>query len=169
MIDPIDVELVPPFLSALGVVRAYQEIPDLDTIWKTPYPVITNYRKWIARTDLKAFGGGTITLQQHGLGRISSGYRDEIMEGRKRSPHMFGFAIDTIVGFLFDKAIEYAIEARPYFSRIGLYPDNGFIHTDQANRAWLKKYSGRRYWIKKGGVYQSFDDFDLMIDYARGL
>lgn len=162
-------ELLPPNLAKLGLKRATEpDVPDLITIWKTPYPVLTRYKLLCKDLGIQPFAGGT--YEQQGpctkTGYITSGYRDDILNCRINSPHRFALAIDVIVGET-EKQIAVARRAQIYFPRIGLYPGNGFIHLDLASEAWMKRYHGRRFWVRIKGVYTSFDIFEAAIDFVK--
>ena len=161
--------LIPPNLAALGVKRQGNgKLADLATIWDTPYPVITNYKLWCDDMGWEPFAGGTRHRQgPYGMpGFLLSGYRDAILEGRMHSPHRYAFALDSAVPT--DLQADAAVKGDKRFARIGLYPDNGFIHLDLAPQCWIDKYGGARYWVRKNGVYTSFDSLDDTIDFAGG-
>lgn len=163
------IELLPPNLAKLGLKRATEpDIPDLVTIWKTPYPVLTRYKYLCGVAGIQPFAGGTYEQQgpSSRIGYITSGYRDGIINCRINSPHLFALAIDVFVGPI-EKQISFAKKAQKYFPRIGLYPDNKFIHLDLSSEAWMKKYRGRRFWVRLNNVYTSFDILDAAIDFAR--
>lgn len=162
--------LVPPNLAALGVKRQGDgKVADLSTIWDTPYPLLTNYQKLMRRLLWQAYAGGTRQMQgpSHVQGFITSGYRDDIIEGRGSSPHLFAIALDIAAGGVRDqvRAARFAVE---YFNRIGFYPENGFIHVDLATPAWMQRYGGRLFWVRKGGKYTSFDDLGEAILFTEG-
>ncbi len=161
--------LCPPNLRALGWRRQQSPEADLLTIWSIPeYPVIGNYKKLCADTRLAPFGGGTIEQQGEAAGKITSGYRDEILDGNNISPHHFGFAIDIAVGDLAEQ-IRIALASRPYFTRVGLYPDSGFIHVDMAPRVWIEHHNKAWAWVKHNGIYRSFDSWPGAIAFAESL
>jgi hypothetical protein len=166
----IEVELIPPNLADFGLKQATMPgIADLITIWRTPYPVLTRYEIFCEKLGIEPFAGGTYQLQGHPnkVGYITSGYRDDIIEGRNNSPHRFALAIDVIIGGI-EQQVQAAFVASQLFPRIGLYPHNGFLHLDLANSAWMKKYGGRRYWVRdKLGHYFSFDDLQNAIECAQ--
>ena len=160
---------IPPNLARLGVKRRVNAPkPDIETIWITPYPVISRYNTMMMRLGLALFGGGTRKRQGSGRGRITSGYRTSI--GARNSAHKFGIAIDIWIGDI-EQQIKAAYSARMLFSRIGIYVHEGIVHVDLASNRWMKKYNGRRYWVAelKNGkrIYTNFDDFDSMIKYSR--
>lgn len=162
-----DILLLPPNLADLGVRRATPaNIPDLITVWKTPYPVISGYLALCRDLGWAPFAGGTYDHQgvAEGPGYVTSGYRD--VPTRKDSPHLFAIALDVAVGNT-ECQIEAARAALRHFTRVGLYPGKGFIHLDLAPMAWMKAYSGKRFWVCKAGIYTSFDDFDRMIAFAQ--
>lgn len=163
----LDVQLVPPNLAAMGVKRQVASPKaDLLTIWQSPYPVITRYKMWCEAVNLKPFGGGEIHAQKNDVGLITSGFRDVLVEGRAESPHLYALAIDVAVGDLF-RQVGVAPAALGFFSRIGLYPDNGFIHLDLVPQSWMDKFKKKRFWYRKDGDYQSFDSWpEMMTDLA---
>lgn len=164
------IELLPPNLAKLGLKRATEaDIPDLITIWKTPYPVLTRYKILCKDLRMQPFAGGTYEKQGLSVrpGYITSGYRDSIIEGRKNSPHQFALAIDVAIGDC-EHQIQAAFFAAPLFPRIGFYPHNGFMHFDLASEAWMRKYSGRQYWVRnKAGIYSSFDILEDAVKYLK--
>ena len=151
--------LVPPNLAALGVPRQTPDgTADLETIWRTPYPVIGNYEKFCRDAALAAFGGGTRQKQGARIpGYITSGYRDATIDNNTLSPHKFAFALDIIIGPL-QAQLRCAEIAKRYFSRIGLYPEQGFIHVDLAPDNWVEQYGKAWSWVKTDGVYHTFNN-----------
>lgn len=170
--------LCPPNLMAMGVKRKDhlqpserigQRDPDIQTIWGIPeYPVITQYKKLCADTGLSPFGGGTMEEQGTEPGRITSGYRDEVIDDNELSPHFFGFAIDVFVGGPAEQ-IKVALAAGHYFSRVGLYPDDLFVHLDLAPKVWVQRYGKAWAWVKHNGVYLAQNSHEAAITYVRGL
>jgi hypothetical protein len=161
-----DITLVPPNLAALGVRRRVESVADLLTIWDSPYPVITNYGRFCRAAGITPFNGGTHDAQgPMGPGYITSGYRDAALEGRHNSPHRFALAIDVAIGDAVAqvRAAEYAIQ---FFTRVGFYPDNGFLHLDLCPVAWMTRYGGRRFWVRRSGTYTSFDTFEAAVDFT---
>jgi hypothetical protein len=161
-----DITLRPPNLAAMGVRRQTQPEADLSTVWATPYPVITNYLRLCDVIKITPFNGGTRHDQgPMGPGYITSGYRDRIIEGRRHSPHLLGLAIDVAIGDV--GAQEHATKiAMNFFTRVGLYPDNGFLHLDLCPMAWMNRFGGRRHWVRRAGVYTSFDTLSAAITFA---
>ncbi len=160
-----NIELLPIKLSAMGVPRAVASPkPDLITVYKTPYPVLTYFKKFCAVAGIPAFAGGTWQEQgPPGIGYINSGYRVKI--GAKNSDHKFALGIDPIIGDL-DEQIRMAVIANNYFTRIGIYPDMGILHLSLAPLCWIKHYKAKRFWVKIGKVYTSFDHLDKAIAFA---
>lgn len=157
----MNIELIPPNLAKLGVQRMTPGgEADLETIWMTPYPVITNYLKLCKDVDiLKPFGGGRRIRQiRNKYGYITSGYRDKILYGNSFSAHLFGFALDIFVGNV-EQQILVGKKALNYYSRIGLYPDSNFIHVDLAPEIWIKKYNKAPFWVIKIDSSKSFNNF----------
>jgi hypothetical protein len=143
--------LIPPNLSALGIKRAVgtdkDGPPDLETVWKTPYPVLTNYETMCLEAQIKAYAGGTRERQgpSWAEGYISSGFRELL--GADDTPHKFGLAIDVvIIGLL--REIEVARIAVKYFMRVGIYPDDNIMHFDLAPVIWQICYKGTPFWVK---------------------
>lgn len=162
-------ELLPPNLARLGLPRATEpDVPDLITVWKTPYPVLTRYGLLCKDLRIQPFAGGTYERQgpRTKPGYITSGYRDGILNCRINSPHRFALAIDVAIGPI-EIQIAVAQRAQAYFPRIGLYPSNGFIHLDLASEAWMKRYHGRRFWVRVQGAYTSFDILEAAIDFVK--
>ncbi len=152
MTDITSTQLLIPNLATMGVRRMTEDgQADLETIWRTPYPVIRNYRKLMRLMRLPLFGGGTIQnqrMRQNGF--ITSGYRDEIVGGNKTSPHRFAIALDFIaVGAQLQ--IDIATEAVNYglFRRVGFYPVRGFMHVDIAPHNWIRRYNKCWYWVNR--------------------
>lgn len=162
-------ELLPPNLAKLGLPKATEpDVPDLTTIWKTPYPVLTRYKLLCKDLGIQQFAGGTYEQQGPPTkpGYITSGYRDGVINCRVNSPHRFALAVDVIVGQI-EQQIKAARRAQAYFPRIGLYPGNSFIHLDLASEAWMKRYRGRRFWVRMRGIYTSFDILEAAIDFVK--
>lgn len=161
-----DFELRPPNLAALGVKRRGDgRIPDLQTIWVGPYPVLTRYGRWCKKLGWAPFGGGDMHNLGTGAGFPTSGYRDKIIEGRENSPHLYAIALDCFVPAQLQE--EAAIEADKLFARVGMYPERNFMHLDLVNEAWMAKFGGRRYWVEIGGRYKYFDAINDAIEYAN--
>lgn len=166
MIDLESHILIPPNLAALGVKRQGDgKAADLVTIYRTPYPVLKNYRRFCEVAGLEPFAGGTYTEQGENwkAGFITSGYRDDLIDGRTQSPHLHAIAIDVVIGSV-HKQLAAAPIAVDYFTRLGLYPFNGFIHLDLATREWMVQHGGRRFWFRDAaGKYHSFDQLDKLM------
>lgn len=165
-----DIRLLPPNLATLGVKRqAKPGQADLTTIWRTPYPVLTNYSTLCNQTDLLRFAGGSYEHQGSDRcpGFILSGYRDQVIEGNESSPHLFAFAIDVLVGNA-TRQLFIAKQALTLFTRVGLYPFRGFVHLDLASADWIAHYHKRRFWVQdQDRKYHSFDGFDQMIESVK--
>lgn len=161
--------LVPPNLSALGVKRAVgtdkDGTPDIITVWKTPYPVLTNYEAMCLAAQIKAYAGGTREKQGPSSeeGYISSGFRESL--GAKNTPHKFGMAIDVVIIGL-QRQIEVARIAIKYFIRVGVYPDENIMHFDLAPPIWQMVYHGTPFWVKLGKTYHPFYDLEKAIGFA---
>lgn len=83
---------------------------------------------------------------------ISSGIRcptyNKKIGGHSKSPHLLGKAAD-----IYCKNIDIyrlASKADLIFSRIGLYPDNHFIHVD------ILPASPSKFWVRHKGIYKYF-------------
>jgi hypothetical protein len=172
--------LRPPDLAKLGTPRIgfdptrTNNPPDIKTVWRTPYPVLTPYVKLMVAAGISPYGGGSRHAQgpTNVSGFITSGYRDTVLEGNRTSPHLFALAIDFIVG---DDAalIQVAMLAVNHFPRVGIYLGRGFLHVDAAPDNWLTRYDKKRYWVKReaapsvSSLYVSSDDLALIITAAR--
>ena len=147
-------------------------LADLHTIWKTPYPVLTKYKLLCGSMKVIPFAGGNYLEQgsNNKQGYITSGYRDELIEGRKQSPHLYALAIDVAVGNI-QKQIAWGSKAYKLYTRVGLYPDRGFIHCDLMPTVWIDKYSDqqKRYWICIKGKYHYASGFGDIIDMSQSL
>ena len=119
---------------------------DIETIRRTPYPVLSRHKLWCRRLGYDGVD----------FGRITSGYRDEVIDGNKESPHHYGFAIDTAI----DDMLKAADVARELFARIGFYPGRSFLHLDQAPDNWIKYHCKARYWVNTRGVYRVYDEYE---------
>lgn len=158
--------LIIPNLAKLGVPRlAPAGEADLETIWLTPYPVITNYLALCNYLKIEPFGGGSRQYQgEKRTGYITSGFRTELIGSNFNSPHRFGIAIDFIV---LENIVEVASGASLYYNRVGVYPDNKFIHVDLAQNNWIKKYNKRRFWVNSSSEYSYFDTIEKTIAKLR--
>ncbi len=165
----MNIDLLPPNLMKLGVARRGNgRTPDIETVWLTPYPVLTNYKQWCRVVGLDPFAGGTWAAQgmSNVAGYITSGYRDQIHEGNESSPHPFAFAIDVAVGDI-GRQLAVVPSAVDFFSRVGLYPRRGFIHLDLAPDEWIRKYNKRRFWCSTLEEFKSFDTLTDLTKYAK--
>ena len=169
--------MLPPNLAKLGLVRTVRPGADLVTIWKTPYPVLTTYLLLCSKCKhlITPYGGGKSYTDQGESwkpGYITSGYRDLADGGRDNSPHRFALALDIAIGHLKYQS-EVGLEASMLFSRVGLYPNNGFIHVDLVPDEWIQRYSdmSRRFWVRLGGEtekkYKYFNSFVEATRFAR--
>lgn len=162
------VNLLPPNLADLGVKRHGDGVEaDLWTLYKSPYPMITNYKMVMSDAGIQPFAGGTLGQQGSNYlpGYCTSGFRDLIIDGHNRSPHLYALAIDVAIGDVEEQA-RVAHIASKHFNRVGLYPDNGFIHMDLMPPHWIAKYGGSRFWVKKNGIYKSFQTLNSAIIYT---
>ena len=151
-------DFLPPNLASLGVRRRTPpEIADLLTIRDTPYPILTRYKQLCMEAALAMYGGGTIDRPNPRWhpGSITSGYRDQVVEDNRHSPHLYAMALDIFVGSS-EEQIRVAEIALQFYSRVGLYPDNGIIHVDLMPPTWVARYSGANVWVRRGGKYTSF-------------
>ena len=147
--------LVIPNLAELGVARRSGQA-DLETIIQLPYPVIRPYRAACAELGWEPFGGGTWSVQGSKVGVISSGYRAETLNGNVNSPHRFGIALDVLVSLILEDLVKAAKVFGRHFQRVGIYPERGFLHVDQAPENWIERYKKKASWVHYGGVYHSF-------------
>lgn len=151
----------------MGLKRATPpDVPDLITIYRSPYPVLRNYKRLMNDLQLEPFAGGTHIRQgrmQPGL--IISGYRDGTSY---LSPHGFAVALDIAIGGL---SLQYraANIAIRYFERVGLYPQNGFIHVDLFDEILREYYKKKRFWVRINGEYTAFDDLDKAGEYVDDM
>lgn len=167
--------LLPPNLAALGVPRQGDgQTADLDTIWRTPYPVIGNYLKWCELVGLTPFGGGDREEQGSGdqAGYINSGYRDTILYGNKTSAHLMALALDIVVGHIQDQMVlGVPAVASGLFCRLGVYPSRGIIHLDQVPDNWMARHNKARLWLhdmKDGQMLRkSFPDITALYGYVE--
>lgn len=94
-------------------------------------------------------------------GFITSGYRDAPVDSQvTNSPHYFALALDIAVGNVM-KQISWGNRALEFhlFYRIGLYPQNGFVHLDLCDINWMEIYHGMPFWVRYNGKYTSFHRF----------
>ena len=119
---------------------------------------------------VEPFAGGTYQKQGSKFrpGYITSGYRSKITEGRRNSPHLYGLALDIAVGDAYEQAI-WAKAADMLYTRVGLYPDNGFIHVDMMPKVWCSHYHGTKYWVKKGDKYKGLWSLSEAITLAKAV
>lgn len=151
--------LPPPNLYRLGLPKAVpDDRPDLITIWRTPYPVITPYLELCHQIGVTPFAGGTMEEQGPAskTGYINSGYRPYVVAGNLDSPHMYALAIDLFVLPPL-KVIAVARVAATLYNRIGIYPDRHFIHCDQAPQIWMEKHHKAVAWVQLGGKTTYFE------------
>lgn len=156
-----------PNLARLGHKRLVAEPkPDLITIQRTPYPVLTNYLKLCRMLGVPPYCGRDFTDQgsANGVGCITSGYRDTDLN----SPHEYGIAIDVIVGDVRAQVTAGRV-ALQYFCRVGLYPDNGIIHLDVAPEEWIVRHKKARFWVRYKGKYTTFNEYDEAACFAESL
>ena len=162
--------LLPQNLAALGVKRQGDgKAADLLTVYATTYPVLTNYKALCGRLGWHPYAGGSMDMQgdRSIQGFLTSGYRDELIEGRTNSPHLYAVALDMAVGGFVEQA-RVARHAADLFYRIGFYPDNGFLHIDLMSPEWIARYNASRYWVRKNGIYKPFDNIGDAITYSGG-
>ncbi len=161
---------IPPNLAAFGVKRRTEEpIADLKTIWQTPYPIITRYQGLCNDAGLALFGGGSMDCPAPSPikpGAITSGYRDTGKDIESRSPHAHTMALDIFIGTSEDQ-VRVAQIALQYYTRVGLYPDEGFIHVDLMPLAWVQRYGKTASWVRLGGKYASFPNLNGSIAFVQ--
>jgi hypothetical protein len=170
---------LPINLAVMGVKGCPERGADLKTIWLTPYPVITTYRKVCEATGLDCLGkSGRISARgrmlpifyqgDHTDGYILSGYRSEVINGNAGSMHRYAMALDVEVHSV-DKQFDVGIEAlKQGFTRIGFYPDRKFMHWDMAPDNWIERFAKRRFWVEVDGTKQSFSKIDHAIEFMTG-
>ena len=99
---------------------------------------------------------------------VTSGYRcqqyNESVNGFVRSPHLEGLAAD-----IYCKGMDiYKLAGRAdlIFSRVGIYPDNNFIHVD------IVPPHPSKFWVRRNGKYKYFkppyNHFDDVMYYIYG-
>ncbi|MBD3403787.1 hypothetical protein GF420_12885 [candidate division GN15 bacterium] len=161
-----DVQHLPPNLAKLGLPRKGADLhADLETIWLTPYMVLTPYVDCCDDLGIAPFAGGSY-LRQGTIapGFITSGYRDNIIEGNDRSAHLHALALDIHVGSI-EKQIAWARVFAGRFMRVGLYPDDTFIHVDQMPLQWIERYAKTRYWVGRAeGTGHKYTGFNTLAD-----
>lgn len=172
---------LPVNLASMGLERfvAVPEV-DLNTIWRTPYPIITNYKKVCKIIGLDFLGKGGYDVHtdnplnpifkqgEHSDGYILSGYRDEIINWNINSMHRYAMALDPEVHSV-EKQVEVGRAAlKEGFTRIGFYPDRKFMHWDMAPPNWIEQFKKRRFWVEIDGTKQSFDEIDHAIEFMVG-
>ncbi len=97
--------------------------------------------------------------------KVTSGYRCPVenkkVGGAKNSAHLLGEGAD-----IYCKDIDiYKLAGRAdlIFSRIGIYPDNHFIHVD------IKRPNPSKFWVRHNGKYKYFkppyNHYDDVYDY----
>jgi len=144
-------------LCKLGWKRVTYPEADLETPWRTPYPIHTNYLLMCQDLGIEPYGGGDRNNQgERKNGYITSGYRDKVLGGNMNSPHFYAFAFD-IVFINPDDQVEASLVAHNYFTRVGLYPLNGIIHVDLAPEVWIRRYAKARFWTKTARGYLYFE------------
>lgn len=162
--------LMPPKLTEFGIKRAIgtdeKGPPDLITVWKTPYPVLTKYELLCRELGIKPYAGGTREQQgpEWKEGHINSGFRDHL--GAKNSAHFWGMAIDVVFPDL-QRQIDIAKKASKLFMRVGIYPDKGIMHFDQAPVIWQMTYRGVPFWVTTKDRTRGFYNLAEAIKYAR--
>lgn len=169
---------LPNNLADLGVPRRVREPDaDLDTLWLTSYPIITNYKKLCETTGLCFLGkGGSLTnipgswpviIQgKHSDGYVLSGYRSKIISGNVNSPHRYGFALDIEIHDPIRQA-EVGEIALTWFTRVGFYPGRAFIHVDMAPLNWIKRYAKALFWVQVNGQYHNFTEIGKAVEFMK--
>lgn len=153
---------------------------DLDTIWRTPYPIITAFKKVCKEAGIDFLGKGGYDLHtdnilnsifkwgEHSDGYILSGYRSEVIGWNTGSMHRYAMALDVEVRSV-EKQVEVGRSAlEKGFTRVGFYPDRKFMHLDMAPDNWIKRFAKRRFWVEIDGTKQSFDEIDHAIEFMTG-
>jgi len=156
--------LIIPSLALMGVKRATPaDVPDLITVYKTPYPVLANYKKLMNEMGMEPYAGGThITQGSMQPGYITSGYRTE----KPYSPHGFAVALDIAIGDIHAQ-VRAGVKACLYFDRVGLYPFNGIIHVDLFDAAIMDYYRKAQFWVRdKNMKYHYFNTYEGACDFG---
>ncbi len=168
---------LPINLAVMGVEQKGEV--DLETIWLTPYPVITTYRRVCSRAGLGFLGKGGRVIHkpgetpvfvqgEHSDGHILSGYRFAIINGNAGSMHRYAMALDPEIHSI-EKQVEAGRSALEHgFTRIGFYPTRKFMHWDMAPDNWIERFAKRRFWVEVDGTKQSFDEIDHAIEFMVG-
>ncbi len=172
MILPIE-NLSPANLGKLGL--PMKGNPDIVTLWKTPYPIITNYKILCKEFGVKPFGGGKMKSQgPYSILRINSAYRsfkyNLQIGGSDNSSHMYGLAIDVNVGKLAFMVKATKIAAK-YFNRVIIYHNSLFIHCDLTNTLWNIRHSnGKRFaLVDSNGVMRWYEEIHQIISLYEDL
>jgi len=146
-------------LAAKGIKRKQYPEADLQTIREYHPEVLASLAVLSHRMGI--FPSWLFELG-HVSGFITSGYRDRPVDARiKNSPHYFALALDVAVGNAM-RQIEWgrrALEDKLFY-RVGLYPQNGFIHLDLCDADWMRKYHGAPYWVRYNNNYYIFHHFE---------
>ena len=159
--------LMPISLAKMGVKRLVSE-PDAEllTIQKTPYPVLSSYKKVCAEIGVSPFAGGTYSNQgpKGEVGYLTSGFRDS----SDTSPHGFALALDVAVGDMYEQ-YRWGIVAlkQGFYKRFGIYPQNGIVHLDAFDEAMRLYYNKAKFWVRIDGEYFNFDTPDLALNFAE--
>lgn len=163
--------LIIPNLGELGLPRQGDRTEaDLITIWLTPYPVIGSYKRLAGLAGFPPFGGGSMQKQgKPQSGFVTSGYRDLILHGNKHSPHRYAIALDIIAGDVTQQIQMGRWALQSGFSRVGLYPDQGFIHVDVAPPNWVAHFRKARFWVTARGETRYYYNFEQAAGYAASL
>jgi hypothetical protein len=126
----------------------------------TPYPVIGSYLRTMETLNIIPFGGGTKEHQgERKEGYVLSGYRFHVLNGNKESPHRYAMALD-IEAYRERQVVIGRTALESGFTRVGLYPQQGFAHVDVAPPNWMVRFHKARFWVKANGVYRYFDRWD---------
>lgn len=163
----MDNNLILPNLARLGVKRVQKPEADLIIPWLTNYPMHRNYLALCNEcTFLTPYGGGKRDNQGKRIpGYILSGYRDELVEKNKESPHMYGVAWDIIVPGI-NNQIEVLNKSinKELFNRVGVYIDRAFVHVDLIPDFMIKTMNKKKFWIFIEGEYIFFDTYDKIVE-----
>lgn len=54
-----------------------------------------------------------------------------------------------------------------HFTRVGLYPQNNFVHVDLMPRIYWERYGLAKYWVRISGKYHHFDTLEEAIEFAK--